>query len=260
MENVNYGDRNLALRNEILRGLVGSTVHGLSISDQDDRDETGIYVAPSTHICGLSTPKTHTWRTKPEGERSGPGDLDLSIYELRHWMRLAVEGNPSILTLLFVPDEGLVLNTPLGQQLRAAAPFILSRQAGHRFLGYLNGQKERLLGKGKQNRVPNRPELVEKYGFDTKYAGHAVRLGLQGVELMRTGTLQLPMAPDHRRLILDIRTGEFTLTDVLWIISGLVHDLTNYVDGNLRSPLPERPNMYAVNAVLEDIYFKHWGV
>lgn len=38
--------RELAEPNTILRCLVGSTVHGISVSDQDDRDEMGVCVEP----------------------------------------------------------------------------------------------------------------------------------------------------------------------------------------------------------------------
>lgn len=36
----------IATKNEILRGLVGSTAHGINIVGQDDRDETGVFIEP----------------------------------------------------------------------------------------------------------------------------------------------------------------------------------------------------------------------
>ena len=39
----------------------------------------------------------------------------------------------------------------------------------------------------------NRPELVAVHGYDTKYAMHALRLGLQGIELLTTGRITLPV-------------------------------------------------------------------
>ena len=63
---------------------------------------------------------------------------------------------------------------------------LLSRLAGRGYLGYLHGQKERLLGARGQKRV-NRPELVEAHGYDTKYAMHAARLGYQGARAARDG-------------------------------------------------------------------------
>jgi uncharacterized protein len=37
----------------ILRGLVGSTVHGLSNAGTDDRDEMGVCVEPPEYVLGL---------------------------------------------------------------------------------------------------------------------------------------------------------------------------------------------------------------
>ena len=33
----------------------------------------------------------------------------------------------------------------------------------------------------------NRPELIAAHGYDTKYAGHVLRLGYQGIEFLETG-------------------------------------------------------------------------
>jgi hypothetical protein len=37
----------------ILRGTVGSTVHGLHHSGQDDRDEMAVFVEPPEYLIGL---------------------------------------------------------------------------------------------------------------------------------------------------------------------------------------------------------------
>ncbi|HEY1366363.1 MAG TPA: hypothetical protein VGF23_04585 [Gaiellaceae bacterium] len=90
--------------------------------------------------------------------------------------------------------------------MRALRGTLLSRRAGRGYLGYLHGQKQRLLGIQGQKRV-NRPELVEAHGFDTKYAMHAARLGYQGLELLETGSLTLPMPEPERSRVMAIRTG-----------------------------------------------------
>lgn len=78
-------------------------------------------------------------------------------------------------------------------RLRELAPALLSQRAVHRFMGYMRAQRERLDGGGRRGRVPNRPELVERYGYDVKYASHALRLAYQGLEIARDGRLTLPM-------------------------------------------------------------------
>lgn len=148
----------------------------------------------------------YIYRTQPEGVRSGPGDLDLTVYSLRKWLRLALAGNPTILLPLFAPPEHLVAITPPGDELRERSRMIVSRRAGHRFLGYLRAQRERLLGL-RGSRHTNRPELVEVYGFDTKFAMHMVRLGVQGVELLETGRISLPLREPWLSWLRDLRQG-----------------------------------------------------
>ena len=112
----------------ILRATVGSTVHGLHHGGQDDRDEMAVFIEPPEYLLGLRLARKHGvrnpfrfehWveRTQPEGARSGPGDLDLVAYSLRKYVRLALKGHPTVLLLLFVPDELVQIRTELGLDL-----------------------------------------------------------------------------------------------------------------------------------------------
>lgn len=83
----------------------------------------------------------------------------------------------------------MLVRTPLGDELRTLAPALLSRQAVRRFLGPMNAQRERLLGRGRRGRVPHRPELVARFGYDVTFASHALRLAYQGREIARDGRL-----------------------------------------------------------------------
>ena len=125
-------------RGAILRATVGSTVHGLHHGGQDDRDEMAVFVDPPEYLLGLARARGirgglygfehYVERTKPEGVRSGPGDLDLVAYSLRKFVRLALKGHPTILLLLFVPDELVLVKTELGEELRELRPALLSRR------------------------------------------------------------------------------------------------------------------------------------
>jgi hypothetical protein len=155
----------IAQRGTVLRVQVGSGVHGTAIQGQDDRDEMGICVEPARYVIGLERFDQYIFRTQPEGHRSGPGDLDLIVYSLRKWVRLALAGNPTVLLPLFVPENEIVTIDDLGRELRANPELVLSRQAGRRFVGYLRAQRAGMLG---VRRHTNRPELIEKYGFDAR--------------------------------------------------------------------------------------------
>ncbi len=256
--NVDVGDREVAERHEILRTEVGSGVHGMAIAGTDDHDETAVYIEEPRQLLGLAPAAHHwVWRTKPQGARSGPGDTDLTAYGLRKFMRLAIAGNPTILIPLYAGGPSLLKTTPLGEELRALTPQILSAAAGWRFLGYLEGQRDRLLGRGKRNRVPNRPELIERFGYDTKYASHALRLGLQGLELATTGRLSLPLRPDDLAQCLAVKRGEADFQEAVRLIDEARAKLAD-VMGRGAHVLPPEPDRDAVDAWLVSAHQRHW--
>lgn len=246
--------RKIAENNTILRCLVGSKMHGLNVPGQDDRDEMGICIEPSSHVIGLNKFEHYVYRTAAEGHRSGPHDLDLTIYSLRKWTRLALGGNPTILTLMFAPTHEVW--SPIADDIRDyLPPLIAARSAGRAFLGYMTQQRERLEGARGGRRKPARPELVEAHGFDTKYAMHAMRLGFQGVEFLKTGRITLPMPKVERDYCYEVRTGQVKLGNVLATacnLEGAIRHLTT------SGPLPEKPNYDAVNEWLVEAYRYHW--
>ena len=92
-------NRETAERCTILRGLVGSTVHGLNVNDGiEDRDEMGVCVEPMHDAMALWDPfeqfiyRSAAEREGRENARSTAGDLDLTVYSLRKWIRLALKG------------------------------------------------------------------------------------------------------------------------------------------------------------------------
>lgn len=243
---------------EILRTVVGSGVHGIAIEGTDDHDEMGVFIEPPEHVVGLAPPLDHdVWRSQPEGVRSGPGDIDLVRYSLRKYVRLAVKGNPTVLLPLFATDSDVLIETGLGRELRELAPLIVSQEAGRRFLGYMHAQRERMEGGGKQNRLPKRPELVEAYGYDVKYASHALRLAMQGIELMTTGRLSLPMREVERARVRAVKSGEVPRAEVLDEIRQYELDLFHLLDER-GGPLPLRPDVATVSAWMVRAHARYW--
>lgn len=242
----------IAEEGTVLRCQVGSQVHGLALED-GDRDEMGICVEPPEYVAGLRHFEQYVYRSRPEHVRSGEGDLDLTVYSLRKWTRLALDGNPTVLLPLFAPEGELVVVTDLGRELRAEAQRFVTRRAGHRFLGYLRAQRERMTG-GRGH--TNRPELVEAHGFDTKFAYHMVRLGLQGVELLERGRMSLPMPEPDRSWLLSLRRGERTRQDALERAQQLEERLSVLC---AEADVPEEPDTDWANRWLVRAHLRAWG-
>lgn len=246
----------------ILRCVVGSSAHGLHLDDGlEDRDEMGICVEPIDVAMGVAAPfEQYIYRSaaEREGRHDAPsigGDLDLVVYSLRKFARLALGGNPTVLMVLFAPD--VVQCDARGSQLRELAPAFASRVAGKKFLGYLSSQRQRMLGeRGNGGHGRPRDELVAKFGYDTKFAMHMLRLGCQGIEYLQTGRLTMPMAEPERSYLFSVRQGGYDMQQVLTRAGELERELKDLLE---TSPLPAEPDTATVDEWMLRVYFRAWS-
>lgn len=256
----------------ILRVQVGSGVHGTSISGQDDRDEMGICLEPARFVTGLArVPRgiddtdrevdfeqyqRHTVWDNPGGlaNRSGAGDLDVVVYSARKWCRLALSGNPTVLLAVFVPDEEVVFRSDVGAELVENAHRFVSKLAADRFLGYLRSQSAAMTGEVGAH--TNRPELVAVHGYDTKFAMHALRLGFQGIELLTSGSITLPVPEPQLGLLRAVRRGQIGLGDVVSAIEDVEQQLEDLRHG---SDLPAQPDRVWVDDWLHRSHLNYWA-
>ncbi|WP_344802303.1 DNA polymerase beta superfamily protein [Microlunatus ginsengisoli] len=263
--------RALAERGLVLRVQVGSGVHGTAIDGQDDRDEMGVCLEPAAFVTGLARVPSgvnrdrmipfeqyerHTaWdRSGGLANRSGAGDLDVIVYTARKWARLALDGNPTVLLVLFVPEEEVVFRDPVGAELVTNGHRFVSRLAGMRFLGYLRAQQKAMLGLSGTH--TNRPELVARHGYDTKFAMHALRLGYQGVELLTTGRITLPVPEPQRERLRSIRRGEVPLGEVVEEIRDAESRLVALSESRAVPPQPDRA---WVDFWLHEAHLGYWA-
>lgn len=263
--------RRIAEDGLIIRVQVGSGVHGTAVSGQDDRDEMGLCLEPSQFVTGLARVpaggaldrtvpfeqyERHTAWDHAGGlaNRSGAGDLDVVIYSARKWARLALDGNPTVLLVLFVPDDEVVYRNQVGVELVDNADRFVSRLAGHRFLGYLQAQKAAMVGAVGAH--TNRPELVAQHGYDTKFAMHALRLGVQGIELLSTGRISLPVREPHLSFLRAVRRGEVQLDHAVAAVGEAEDELTRLCE---HSDLPAQPDRRWVDDWLHRSHLDYWS-
>ena len=256
----------------ILRVQVGSGVHGTAVSGQDDRDEMGICLEPRQFVTGVARvpsgiegdePRVvfeqyqrHTVWDQPGGlaNRSGAGDLDVVIYSARKWCRLALAGNPTVLLALFVPDDEVVFRDEAGVELVDNADKFVSRQAAQRFLGYLQSQKAAMTGQSGAH--TNRPELVAQHGYDTKFAMHALRLGVQGVELLTTGRITLPIPEPELSRLRAVRRGDVSLADA---VDAVAEAEARLLELQISPNVPDRADHVWVDDWLHRSHLAYWG-
>jgi hypothetical protein len=124
----------------------------------------------------------------------------------------------------------------------------------------MQSQAERLLGlRGRSGHGRRggggREELINQYGYDTKYAMHCSRLGFQCVELVTTGALNLPIQGEPASWLLDVRHGRIGFSE--WWQRSLELDATMErleTDASIRPG----PDTHAIEAWSVETHLRHW--
>ncbi|MET7473641.1 nucleotidyltransferase domain-containing protein [Streptomyces sp. NPDC005648] len=156
----------MTVPNVLLSGIVGSTAYGLA-REGSDVDRLGLFAAPTETLLGLHAPKESHVGTAP----------DHTLHEAAKWCRLALSGNPTVMELVWLPDELYEVRTPLGDELIGIRGSLLSaKRVRDAYLGYATQQFRRLQGRDGDRRT-------------AKHARHLKRLCHQGLELYATGRL-----------------------------------------------------------------------
>lgn len=222
----------------VLEVVTGSRLYGTALVDSD-YDSIGVYIEPPELMLGLH---------REEHRTEQHDDTDRRLYGLRKFAGLAAKGSPQVLEVFFSEPRGI---TRAGVEICDAFPMFVSKRIGSAFLGYLDSQRRALTGQ-RGARV-KRPELVAEHGYDVKFAAHAIRLGMEGLEFIRTGTIQFPLtcAP-MLRAVLD---GAWSYDQVLTSIDNILVELRQAVDS---WDAPPAPDEHAINDWLARLYREHW--
>jgi hypothetical protein len=116
----------------IFETLHGSRAYGLA-RPGSDWDYKGVIVGPPAWYLG--------YVGGPEQVELGP---DHFRFEIRKFMRLAAQANPTLLEILFTDPADHVVVTPAGERLLAARAAFLSKRVVGSFGGYALSQLKRI--------------------------------------------------------------------------------------------------------------------
>lgn len=185
----------------IYRCVVGSRAQGLD-QPGSDTDRRGIYLPPADLHWSLAG--------VPEQLES---DADQACYwELAKFLHLALKANPNILECLFTPLVEYA--DPLAAELLARRAAFLSRRVHGTYDGYARSQFAKLEDDLRLVGTPGRPAAPDGLPLPArKHAMHMIRLLIQGVAILETGTLPVRVEAARDRL-LAIRAGTMPFGEI----------------------------------------------
>jgi hypothetical protein len=164
-------------------------------------------------------------------------------------VRLLCNGNPNVLSLLWLNREHYIYHDAWGDLLIKNRELFSTKRIYHSFTGYAYAQLKRMThGSTEGYMGEKRKALVAKFGFDVKNAAHCIRLLRMGIEFLNEGMLHV-CRPDSSQL-LQIKHGEWTMGQVQKEAEVLFKRAEAAYD---KCTLPREPDMEAVNSLVMEV-------
>lgn len=234
---------------EVLRALCGSRAYGLH-NEKSDYDYHSVYVVSTRRLLSIGSEIKASVRIE--------GDEDSHAWELRHFLELAMKGNPTILETFVAPKIEIPRvhisgsdydNIYIGKMLKRVFPLVLSKRAIYdSFRGYASSQVH----------------LFKKEGSDRRKLKAALaylRTMYHGSQLLGYGTYDTEIDPAYRITLMQFKEAEVFTDDLMAkfnYLSEIAEESITLAYNN--SPLPEQANLEEVNNFLINIRRNCWLV
>ena len=185
----------------ILKVRTGSWCHGTELPGSDE-DIRGICIPPIDYFLGVK-----------KFEQFEDKENDVVIYGIEKFINLTCKGNLSALNFLFVDSKDIRECSAYGKRLIFFRNEFLSMRTINNVFGFVKSQIHKM-GRSHGD-CGNRKDLVDKYGYDTKFAYHAVMLTNIGIELLKTNTYHPLRPPKEQQHLKQIRIGIIKYDEVM---------------------------------------------
>ena len=221
----------------ILQGVVGSTAYGMA-TEASDVDVYGVFVVPTIDLVGLEKPLESIVATNP----------DITSHELGKFARLALNCNPSVLEVLWL-DNYEVCTRSGGSLIDCREAFLSKARVRDAYFGYATQQFARIKSRGDNS-----------FSSDTrkrtaKHARHLMRLLSQGIDLYKTGILQVRVAPDRvaafREFGERVAGGDLSTAEEVLALAKVEWD-------QAACALPSSPDRFTIDKLLRNIRRDYW--
>ena len=179
--------------------VVGSQAYGTSLPTSDF-DYSGVYIQSQEDIFGFGY-KPQLEEKKEKGESDSKKD-DTVFYEIKRFIELLQTNNPTVLQLLYSPEDCIIYKHPLFDMILNQKDSFITKKCKDSFGGYARQQISKAKGQNKmqgweKNRVTRKDILDFCYVIDgVKSYRLKPYLKGQGWDLKLVGLSKVPHARD----------------------------------------------------------------
>jgi predicted nucleotidyltransferase len=250
--------------------VMGSVAYGVSAGDSDF-DVYGFAVPPKgivfPHLAGeipdfgRQVKRFGQWQEHHVIDKDALGgkgrEYDFAVYSIVKFFQLAMTSSPDKVDALFTPARCVLTRTPVWEMVREKREMFLNKKCFHTYRGYAHQQLHRMEPKYKDGKqvlpTGKRRALVEKYGYDVKFAYHILRIFLECEQILEEHTLDLER---NSEILKSVRRGDWTLQQIKdWAAQKEKHIDELYHSSTLR----HGPDEDAIKQLLLDCLEHHYG-
>ena len=241
--------------------IMGSVAYGVS-TDTSDMDIYGFCIPPKhiifPHLNGMiygfgkQSNKFEQWQKHHVNDISAKKEYDFTIYSIVKYFQLCMQNNPNMIDSLFVPRRCILHSTAVGELVRENRKMFLHKGAWHKFKGYAYSQVHKMKIKNPEP-GSTRYDMVQKYGYDLKFAYHVVRLLNEIEQILIEHDLDLER---NREQLKTIRRGEWTQEQIIKYFEVKEKELEGLY---IESSLQHSPDENKIKALLLQCLEHHYG-
>lgn len=229
---------------QILKALVGSRAYGTAV-ENSDYDYITAHVRNKDYYLGIKSQEVY----------SAVQEGDTTDHEIRHFINMCCKFNPNIIIALWSPEVEVDDNW---KWLVERRDLFTSKRAISAFVGFSQGQIKQSGNGGSSGQLGSkRKDLIEKYGFDTKFAQNAIRLQWMLIGLQISQYLLVRNNEDCAAFLLDIRNGKYTLEQCNQFYQDNLKVIREYEKSY---HLPEEPDYKEINRLMIQSMEKSLGL
>lgn len=241
--------------------VMGSQAYAVANNDSD-LDVYGWCIPPKDMVFphlrgeipgfGYQTQRFEQFQQHHVNEKDHNKEYDLNIYSIIKYFQLVMDNNPNMIDSLFTDQTCVIKSTKLSDHVRDNRKVFLSKKAWHTFKGYAYAQMKKMRTK-EANIDGARYHMIEKFGYDVKFAYHVVRLLNEVEMIMEEHDLDLRRNNDQLK---EIRAGQWTIDQVEQYFHIKEKTLEEtYVKSTLR----HKPDEPAIKKILLEVLEEHYG-
>ena len=251
----------------------GSHLYGLNTPESDE-DFVGVFIPNKKYLLGFQKVDEVDCSiiSKDESGKNTKEAIDIKMYALPKFLKLAADANPNIIELLFVNKENILLLEDEFKVFMDNYQLFVNQRVKHSFQGYAHQQFKKGITKAQNFKelknvlsviekydnndllaviiekepelqkfnkgnfiqiaglsfqknlfnkrvkkliedkikiASHRAEMWERFGYDTKYFQHLLRLLNEGEDLLTKGKLEFPIR--EREFLMNVRNGKFEI-------------------------------------------------